>query len=228
MECMLDCQINNVKGTRVTNVMRFKHKEGSNGDSPVLLTFEGNVMPGKVFLGSMAYKVREYKRPLLHCYNCHKFGQVAGSCLAKCKCGKCGGDHEYQACKAEAPKCCNCGGHHTKAFCECEHFVWAQRAQRVREHHKVSYAEAVNRVNREHGVGNKKANSIQQVSQLLQHSPQIILSREKFLAFIVDVLVGAQASVKRSDTIKIVVKAAERFLGVNQFLPEQLHEYMKA
>lgn len=53
------------------------------------------------------------------------------------------------------------------------------------------------------------------------------MSRETFLAFIVDVLVGAKSSNKRSDIIKIVVEAGERFLGVNQFLPEQLHEYMK-
>ncbi len=45
--------------------------------------FKDGVLPQKVFLGSMAYNVKEYIKLLLHCYNCQRFGHVAGSCRGK-------------------------------------------------------------------------------------------------------------------------------------------------
>lgn len=149
--------LDNIKGGRVTEVLRFKRKEGSDGDSPVLLTFSDGVLPERVYLGSMAYRVREYVRPPLRCYKCQRFGHVA--CRGKRRCAKCGEDHEIQVYKAEVPKCCNCGGDHAAVFHGCEHFVQARRVQIVRDQHKVSYAEAVKRVDREPGVGKVKVNS---------------------------------------------------------------------
>lgn len=60
--------------------------------------------------------------------------------------------------------------------------------QIVRDKHKVLYAEAVKRVDREWGVGNVKVNS---AGLWIQHAfpPDMILSRETFLAFIDDMLV---------------------------------------
>lgn len=49
-------------------MMRFKRRNGA-GD-PVLLTFKDGILPQRVFLGSMAYNVREYIIPLLRCYKC--------------------------------------------------------------------------------------------------------------------------------------------------------------
>lgn len=88
-------------------VVLFKVKGANQGD------------PGlkqRVFLGSMAYQVREYIIPPLRCYNCQRFGHEAGSCRGKRKCAICGGDHVIQKCEAEAPKCPNCGGDHAAAF----------------------------------------------------------------------------------------------------------------
>ena len=78
--------LENVKGGRVSEVLRFRRREGADGDPPVLLTFTDSVLPQRVFLGSMAYQVREYIRPPLRCYNCQRFGRVAGSCRGKRKC----------------------------------------------------------------------------------------------------------------------------------------------
>ena len=141
--------LENVKGGQVTEVLRFGPRTGADGDPPVLLTFTDSVLPQSVFLGSMAYQVREYIRPPLRCYNCEQFGHVAGFCRGKRKCAKCSGDHVIQNCEAEAPKCPNCGGDHAAAFCGCMHSVQARRVQAVRENDKVSYAEAVQRVARE-------------------------------------------------------------------------------
>jgi len=134
-------------------VLRFKRREGNDGDSPVLLTFAKSALPERVYLGSMAYRVREYIRPPLRCYKCQKSGHVAGSCRGKQKCVKCGDDHDIKECKAESPKCCNCGGDHAAAFRGCEHFDRARWVQTVRDLYKTSYAEAVKTVQRKEGQG---------------------------------------------------------------------------
>ena len=53
----------------------------------------------------------------------------------------------------------------------------------------------------------------------------LVFSRESFLAFIVEVLVGAKMASTRSDNIPMVVKSAERYMGVQQ-PPEKLHSFM--
>lgn len=54
----------------------------------------------------------------------------------------------------------------------------------------------------------------------------MILNREYFLTFIVDVLGGMKTTTRPSNIMKTVAGAAERILGTKQFLPENLHEYM--
>lgn len=76
--------LENVKGAQVTDVVKFKRRDGA-GDPSILLTFKDGVLPQRVFLGSMAYYVREYIKPTLCCYYCQKFGHVAGSCRGKKK-----------------------------------------------------------------------------------------------------------------------------------------------
>lgn len=58
----------------------------------------------------------------------------------------------------------------------------------------------------------------------------LIMSKESFLSFMVDVLVAAKRifaskTANRSDFIREVVGAAERFLGTKQ-VPEKLHQHM--
>ena len=57
-------------------------------------------------------------------------------------------------------------------------------------------------------------------------SDMLILTKEAFLSFVSDVLVGAKKATNRSDIIRLVVGAAERFLDIKQ-MPEELHQYMK-
>jgi len=222
--------LENVKGAQVTDVAKFRRRDGA-GDPPILLTFKDSVLPQRVFLGSMAYHVREYIRPPLRCYNCQKFGHVAGSCRGKRKCAKCGGDHIVQNCKAETPKCSNCDGDHAAGYYGCEHFVQARRVQVVKDQNKVTYAEAVQRVNRESGNGGTGDRPVLgckvsvPILPSASTSEMLIFSKESFLSFVSDVLVGAKKAANRSDVIRLVVGAAERYLSIKQ-LPEKLHQYM--
>ncbi|KAL0148635.1 hypothetical protein M9458_056075, partial [Cirrhinus mrigala] len=54
--------LENVKGVQVTEVVRFKQRDGA-GDPPVLLMFKDDALPQKVFLVSMAFNVKEYIKP---------------------------------------------------------------------------------------------------------------------------------------------------------------------
>lgn len=220
----------NVKGAQVTDVMRFKRRDGT-GDEPVLLTFKDGTLPQRVFLGNMAYNVKEYIKPPLRCYNCQKFGHIAGACRGKRKCAKCGGDHIIQNCKAEAPKCPNCDGDHAAGFHGCECFGRARRVQVVKDQNKVTYAEAVQRVAIESGNERSRDRAVlgsQLIVPNLSHvtpSDMLIFNKESFLSFVSDVLVGAKKAANRSDVIKLVVGAAERYLNIKQ-LPEKLHQHM--
>lgn len=96
---------------------------------------------------------------------------------------------------------------------------------------KVTYAEAVQRVARESGNGSSGEREVlgSQVpmSNLpsVSSSDKLIFSKESFLSFVSDVLVGTKKAANRSDVIRLVVGAAERYLSIKQ-LPEKLHQYM--
>ena len=118
------------------------------------------------------------------------------------------------------------------AFRGCEHFIQAKQMQLNRDQNKVSYVEAVKRAGGELGAQNTKmSNPVLRSQQAFPALPvlppdMLVFSRDAFLAFIADVLVGAKSVTRRSDVIKAVVGAADRFLGVRQISPEKLHDYM--
>lgn len=141
------------------------------------------------------------------------------------------GDHSIQNCEAEAPKCPNCDGNHAAGFYGCERFVQAKRVQFVKEQSKVSYAEAVQRVAREHGNGKPRdemvigSQGIESNLSSALSSDLLVFNKESFLSFISDVLVGAKKAVNRSDVIRVVVDAAERYFNIKQ-VPAKLHQFM--
>lgn len=82
------------------------------------------------------------------------------------------------------------------AFRGCVPFVQARRVQTVKDQIKVPYAEAVKRADEERGLENVRMNSTVLGSQC--HCPTLLaavppdtlmVGKESFLAFIVDVLV---------------------------------------
>ena len=222
----------NVRGGQVTGVVRFRPKEGGGGDSPVLLVFADGALPERVSIGSMSYRVREYIRPPLRCYECQRFGHSAGACRGNQRCMKCGEEHNIKECMAGVPKCSNCGGDHAASFRGCMHFVKARKVETVRDQLKVSYADAVKTVQRGEGARRVSVTRVEGGGQsappqaLLSLPPDaLVFSRESFLAFIVEVLVGAKMASTRSDNIQMVVKSAEQYMGVQQ-PPEKLHGFM--
>ena len=225
--------LENIEGGEVTDVKRFRSKEGARGDPPVLLTFKESQLPDRVCLGSMVYRVREYIRPPLRCYNCQRYGHIADACHGKRKCAKCGGDHGIKECDADSSKCANCGGNHGAADKDCEHTIQARKVQVVKERDSVTYAEAVKIATRESGEERRQGKVVQGNQSTVPSkypSDMLVMSKESFLSFVVEVLAAAKSIFSKensnsSDTVREVVGAANRFLGEGQ-VPEKLYQYI--
>ena len=221
------------EGSRVKEARRFLRRDGlvdNERPMPVLLTFEGTALPDRVFFEGMSFPVRAYEQPPLRCFKCQKFGHVASACRGQRRCMRCGEEHDIKECRTELPKCCNCGGDHKASFYKCEHFSRAKKVQEVRVKEKISYADAVKRVQTEENASQARGRSEGRVEQQGPVGPVVppdclLLKKETLLSFIVDVLAGFKETKNRSDIIKKVVEASDRFLRVDMS-PTDLYEYM--
>lgn len=71
----------------------------------------------------------------------------------------------------------------------------------------------------------QEARVLSQICRLCFHLTCCFFNKESFLSFVSDVLVGANKAANRSDTIRLVLEAAERYFNIKQ-LPDKLHHYM--
>ncbi|XP_061704585.1 uncharacterized protein LOC133515951 [Cydia pomonella] len=60
----------------------------------VVLTFDGQILPDKVFLFNCALEVVPYYYPTVQCYKCCRFGHVRAQCRSRPRCFKCAQPHE--------------------------------------------------------------------------------------------------------------------------------------
>ncbi|XP_060782171.1 uncharacterized protein LOC132889552 isoform X3 [Neoarius graeffei] len=199
------------KGAEVSEVKRFQITKDNMrvASQTVLLTFESESIPRRIEIGYLIFQVKPYIRPPLRCFNCHTYGHVAAVCRKKRKCGKCGGDHNYEDC-ASALCCPNCGEAHSAGFKGCRFYANAVEVQKIRTYERVSYAEAVKR------VGHANRPSQQPARIFTPPSDSLIIKKTDFLAFITDVLTGLKFSkvVKKSDVIRIVSLSAAKYLQI--------------
>lgn len=83
----------NVRGRKVIKAQSLKTtREGRKKESEtILIEFEEDNIPLKVFLGFLSYPVRVYVPKPLRCFNCQRFGHIAGKCKEQRICARCGG-----------------------------------------------------------------------------------------------------------------------------------------
>lgn len=78
---------NNVKGGKIRNARRMTIKNGEKRETEtVLIEFEGEVLPQRIFIGYMSYPVKEYVQKPIRCFNCQRFGHIAKVCRGKTMC----------------------------------------------------------------------------------------------------------------------------------------------
>lgn len=208
----------NIKGGTVVEVKRLKmNKNGEKVDSTsVLLEFQEEKLPPRVMIGFMSFSVREFIPPPVRCYKCQRYGHIAKVCKGKQRCGKCAGNHEYGQCGDNVVrKCCNCGGDHTAAYGGCPIRKKAVEVQQVRVEHNLTYAEAVQVSNRE-----KKESHVSHVQE--RDKDVVELNAEKLVLFIAYVINCSEQAKTKTEKIKIIMKAANKFLNMKEVSFEKI------
>ncbi|XP_047985544.1 uncharacterized protein LOC125225743 [Leguminivora glycinivorella] len=107
----------------------------------VVLTFDGQILPDKVFLFSCALDVVQYYFPTVQCFKCCRFGHVRAQCRSRPRCSKCAQPHEGSTCSA-VPSCLNCLGKHCATDKVCSEFIRQQQIKRIMGDESLSYQEA--------------------------------------------------------------------------------------
>lgn len=237
--------MSNVTGAKVERVKRLMYnKNGIKKESlSILLSMREETLPTRVRVGYMSYQVREYIPPPLRCFKCQKYGHIAAVCRGKARCGKCGGeDHEYGKCKQGVKvKCCNCGGEHSAAYKGCEMHKRAVEVQRIKVEEKVTYAEAIKQVKGKKeaevtaGVGPGISGQNQQwYSQEIRQtrkevkSKYIAVDNVKFIAFIAEVINCSAQTTSKTEKIKIIIKAAQKYIGVGEITIDSINDLLLA
>lgn len=179
----------------------------------------------------MSFPVRPYVPPPLRCYKCQRYGHIAVTCKGKQRCAKCGEDHRFEECGVNVqPKCCNCGGQHSVTYGGCEVRKRAVEIQHVKTTNNISYAEAVKAVQ-----GQKTKEETATISQTVrseggqreQANKKAELEVDKLILFVAYVINCTDQVKHKTEKIKIIVKGAEKFLGMKDLSWEQINRRLE-
>ena len=80
----------------------------------VVLTFDGQILPSRVYCFYSALPVEKYMYPTIQCYKCCRYGHTRTLCRSSPRCYKCGLDHPGDGCDPppDRIKCVSCLGTH--------------------------------------------------------------------------------------------------------------------
>lgn len=111
----------------------------------VVLTFDGQVLPPRVFLFYNALPVNLYIYPTIQCFNCCRYGHIKGQCRSSPRCFKCGLGHTGDSCSAdeESVTCCLCSGSHHATSKNCPEFSRQKNIKESMAKSCISYSEAL-------------------------------------------------------------------------------------
>lgn len=115
-------------------------------------------------------------------------------------------------------KCCNCGGEHSSAYHGCEASKRAAEVQKIKVSQGISYAEAAKKVPsptekpKKSEVGSNKTRPCEGCDQIKKDT--LIVNKNNFVLFMVDVINCSAQTEKKTEKIKIIVRAAEKHLGI--------------
>ena len=203
-----------------------RYREGVREETKSMcLTFKGEVLPERVYIGYLCYRVRPYERGPLRCFCCQQYGHVAAVCRGNRRCGRCGKENCKEECMEEPAKCLHCGGEHHAGSSQCPRKVEEMKVNKVRTGKRgISYAEAVKRVE---GKKERTTGMAELQSKEDERRTPICMDRKRFLAFIAMVINCAVEIQGKSERIKMVLDAAKRFLNVVDVSGEDLDNTLR-
>lgn len=109
-----------------------------------VITFDGQVLPKRVFCCYNSLPVEQYIYPTIQCYECCRFGHVESICRSKPRCFKCGHDHQGNGCDFQEKDafCILCSGNHFANSKSCPEFGRQRTIKSMMAEKVLSYAEA--------------------------------------------------------------------------------------
>ena len=139
------------RGTDVISVGWISKREKQGDTWTTIMTktlkieFPGPI-PDKIYLGSMAYTVREYIPEVTQCFKCHKFGHVGKHChntLDTCVfCSVKGHRPRDRKCQTRRPRCSNCRGPHPASYRGCIAYKSEKEALRMKHQTRINIHDA--------------------------------------------------------------------------------------
>lgn len=135
---------------KVIKVRRLNYKSMTDNitawkpSSTVVLTFDGQYLPNRIFICYNAVDVQLYIFPTVLCYNCCRFGHTKMKCRSKPRCFRCGQDHSGDSChiiEANA-LCISCSGNHFASNRDCPELARQKNIKFAMAEKSVSYVEA--------------------------------------------------------------------------------------
>jgi hypothetical protein len=111
----------------------------------VVLTFDGQILPKRVFMCYNSLPVDLYIFPTIQCFNCCKYGHIKSQCRSSPKCFKCGQGHTGDSCSVDEDYtyCCLCSGSHYATSRKCPEFSRQKSIKESMAKNCISYIEAV-------------------------------------------------------------------------------------
>lgn len=134
---------------KVIKVRRLNRKVINNDGEPewkprptVVLTFDGQVLPKRVYMCYNSLEVEQYLYPTIQCFNCCRFGHTRTQCRSKPRCFKCAQDHPGDGCDVCDAYCINCYGDHLATSKDCPEYNRQRAIKVLMAEQAISYPEA--------------------------------------------------------------------------------------
>lgn len=110
----------------------------------VVFTFDGQVLPKRVYICYNALPVELYTYPTIQCYNCCRYGHTKLNCRSRPRCFKCSQEHKGETCNIDesCAVCLMCSGHHYATNKICPEFNRQREIKLSMSHSCISYNEA--------------------------------------------------------------------------------------
>lgn len=143
--------LNNSHGTpKVIKARRLNYKDSTDGNKiwkpsqSVVVTFEGQSLPSRVFIYYTSLPVEVYKFPTVQCFNCCRFGHTKSVCRSPPRCYFCGEGHPFDQCPKSSnnPICINCSGAHTAVSLACPELTRQRNIKHKMATDNISYFQA--------------------------------------------------------------------------------------
>lgn len=112
----------------------------------VLVTFEGKILPARIYIFHNKQEIYTYVKPVVLCYKCFRFGHTKTQCRGAPRCEKCGNkEHEITSCDKEKPICIQCNNEHLVTNKSCPEYNRQKKINEVMACDNISFFEAAKR-----------------------------------------------------------------------------------